>query len=192
MILWGGRYFAAPFLWRQSTAAIMSVIKQHLKAEILKSGERAALLLNESAELLYVSYALVEKETEVEILPESLLDDWGHEITSLELYEWIHENGIHFPRAELFGFDISGTRRQCFLRELDLVARYPCYCFESLEDPPSKGVRIETILLPDRQISNPEPMRRPAKIGRPMELAQVSWWRVPNSEPYSFDSIFVK
>ena len=75
--------------------------------------ERALILLDESADKCYLAFTFLEQGTEREIFPESLLDDWGHEIKTLALYDWVLENGLHFPRAEIFGFEpapnVDGT-----------------------------------------------------------------------------------
>lgn len=157
----------------------MAAIKQRINAKLIKVGDRAVLLLDDQTLPVYLCYALIVRESEVEIYPESLLDDWGHEIKSLYLYEWIQENGLLFPRAEIFGFDSSGKRKQCFLRELDLMARYPCYALEGIRTPLSAGVFIEAILIPSRHIIQPKRIKRPHEIEGPLRDALVSWWQVP-------------
>lgn len=136
-------------------------------------------MLDNKALPIYLCYTLTVRESEAEIYPESLLDDWGHEINSLYLYEWVQENGLHFPRAELFGFDANGRRKQCFLRELDLMARYPCYAYEDFRSPLTDGMLIEAILIPSRQNIRPKRIKRPQEIEGPMRNAMVSWWQVP-------------
>jgi hypothetical protein len=157
----------------------MGAIKQRVLAKLMKSGDRVILLMDEKTDPVYLAYALVERETDVEIFPESLLDDWGHEISSLNLYDWIQENGLQFPRAEVFGSDKTGIRKQCFLRELDLVIRYPCYVYNSKSAPLNEGRRLEAILIPDQKLIEPKRIKPPDVIPKPMLNADVSWWRVP-------------
>lgn len=157
----------------------MPAIKQRIKARVINTGDRAMLLLDNQAQPVYLCYALVIRDSEVEILPESLLDDWGHEINSLYLFEWIQENGLQFPRAEIFGFDSTGKHMQCFLRELDLTALYPCYAFESIQTPISSGVLIDAILIPNHRIFQPRRINRPQDIEEPMKNARVNWWQSP-------------
>ena len=157
----------------------MAAMRQRINAKLINTGDRAVLLLDDKAQPVYLCYALIVRESEVEIYPESLLDDWGHEINSLYLYEWIQENGLQFPRAEIFGFDSKGKRKQYFLRELDLMARYPCYVFESNQTPITGGVLIEAILIPKQHIIQPKRIKRPHEVVGPLHDARASWWQVP-------------
>lgn len=157
----------------------MTPIKQRIRAKLLNIGEKSVLLLDDQAQPVYLCFALVVRDSEVEILPESLLDDWGHEINSFYLYEWIQENGFQFPRAEIFGFDSRGKQMQCFLRELDLTTLYPCYVFDSIQTPISAGVLIDAILIPDHRIFQPRRINRPTDIEAPLKNSRVNWWHVP-------------
>lgn len=157
----------------------MAAIRQRINGKLIDAGDRAVLLLDDQAQPVYLCYTLIVRESDDEIFPESLLDDWGYEIKSLHLYEWIQENGLQFPRAEIFGFDATGKRKQCFLRELDLMARYPCYAFEDIRTPIANGIIIEAILIPNRQTIQPKRIKRPLEIEGPLQDALVSWWQVP-------------
>jgi hypothetical protein len=165
----------------------MAAIRQQINGKLIVVGDQAVLWLDNHSKPVFLRYALIVRESEVEIFPESLLDDWGHEIKSLDLYDWIQENGFHFPRAEIFGFDKMGKRRQFFLRELDLMARYPCYAFESSHTPITKGVLVRANLIPNRHISQPKPIKCPPEIEGPMRNALVSWWHVPTGDLASVD-----
>jgi hypothetical protein len=165
----------------------MAPIWQQINGKLIFVGDQAVLWLDNQSKPVFLRYALRVRETEVEIFPESLLDDWGHEIKSLDLYDWIQENGFQFPRAEIFGFDRMGKRRQFFLRELDLMARYPCYAFESSQTPITKGVLVRANLIPNRHINQPKPIKRPPEIEGPMRNALVSWWHVPADDLASVD-----
>ena len=93
---------------------------------------RSALLLTgvnpdpAEAGLLFLRFAYVLMGTEAPLFPSFLIDDWGGEIKGVSLYSWVKENGILFPRAEIFGFDRQGNQVQYFLRELELFARLLC------------------------------------------------------------------
>lgn len=165
----------------------MAAIRQQINGKIIFIEDQAVLWLDDQSNPVYLRYALIVRESEMEIFPESLLDDWGHEIKSLDLYEWIQENGYQFPRAEIFCFDRMGKRRQFFLRELDLMAPYPCYAFESSQTPITKGVPVKAILIPNRQINQPKPVNPPPEIEGPMRNALVSWWHVPTDDLASVD-----
>lgn len=165
----------------------MAAIRQQINGKLIYVGDQAVIWLDNQSKPVFLRYALIVRESEVEIFPESLLDDWGHEIKSLDLYDWIQENGFQFPRAEIFGFDRVGKRRQFFLRELDLMARYPCYAFESSQTPITKGVLVRANLIPNRHINQPKPIKRPPEIEGPMRNALVSWWHVPTDDLASVD-----
>ena len=172
---------------RQVLGPPMSVPKQSMKGKLLTAGERAAVLLDESAETVFLRYALVDQATFGHLLPEVLLDDWGSEIRGLAIYEWIEKNGLYFPRAEVFGFDLNGRDKQFFIRELDLMARYPCYAYAQSDGPLSAGLLIEAVLLPDEGSRQPLRTKRPAGIERPLRDSAVAWWLVPTGEAAEFD-----
>lgn len=115
------------------------------------------------------------------ILPESLLDDWGHEIATTELYAWVRENGPHFPRAEIFGYDSEGRSKQAYIREVDLMASYVCYAFDSADAPLSTGARLDAILLPMAGVVLPRRLASSRGIAAPLSGADVQWWAVQES-----------
>lgn len=165
----------------------MKAVKQHVHGKILRgsgSGGRTALLLLdadpevETAESLYLRYAFVTLGPEVHIFPRFVLDDWGHEIRSLELYQWVREHGNAFPRAEIFGFERDGQPTQCFARELELYVKLPCYAFSTPDIPLTQGILISEILLPEPTAVHPAKIKRPSHLERPLRLARVNWWQV--------------
>lgn len=162
----------------------MRAIRQHIHGSLLSMDNGHALLLedakpaSETSLSLYLRFALVTLGTELPVLPASVLDDWGGEIKGVELFRWVREFGDQFPRAELFGFDLSGRETQYFLRELDLVGRLPCYAYGAKDAPLSAGRLVEAILLPDPMASDPRKIGRPSELKRPLRSAKVSWWYV--------------
>jgi hypothetical protein len=165
----------------------MSVPKHRIQGKLLTAGERAAMLLDEAAESLFLRYALVDQATSRHLLPEVLLDDWGSEIRGLAIYAWIEKNGLYFPRAEVFGFDLKGREKQFFIRELDLMARYPCYAYAQPDSPLPAGVLVEAMLIMDEGSGQPQRIKRPAGIERPLTNSAVAWWLVPLSDAEEFD-----
>lgn len=156
----------------------MKVLKQRVNGRLQTAGAQSILLLDDEAETLYLRFAILTVNLEHQILPALLLDDWGHEMKSLELYEWTRENGLRFPRAELFGFDPHGQEVQYFLRDLDLLARYPCYAYFKSDTPLADGRPLEAVCLPDPVLGGPVKIRRPEHVESPLRHAQVSWWRI--------------
>jgi hypothetical protein len=156
----------------------MKAIRQKVNGIILED-EQGSLLWDESADPLYLRYAFVTLGPEEHILPALLLDDWGNEVKGLGLYEWVEENGLYFPRAEMFGFKPSGRKTQIFLRELDLVLKYRCYAYPTAETPLANGRLIETIYLPDNSITEPTPTKRPSNAPRLLSKAAVRWFKNP-------------
>jgi hypothetical protein len=165
----------------------MATIRQQINGKLKNVGDQAVFWLDGRSEPVYFCYTLMVRESDVELYPESLLDDWGHEIKSLDLYEWIQDNGHMFPRAEIFGFDKVGKRRQYFLRELDLMASYPSYAFESAQSPITNGVKVTAIFVPSPHITQPKRINCPPEIEEPMRNALVSWWQVPADSEASVD-----
>lgn len=146
--------------------------------KLFSGGDRAALLFSPSGEQLVLRLGFVLRGSEAILFPESLLDDWGHEITSLELYTWTKNYGPHFPRAELFGFDTSGGPQQCFVRDLDLTSRYACFVYQGADTAFENGVRLSVLLLSEPGIDPPKRLEKPAKLTFPLREAAVEWWSV--------------
>ncbi len=149
-----------------------------------RDGRLALLLTNskpepDAADLLVLRFALVLMGTEAHLFPSFLIDDWGGEVRGLALYDWVRENGNHFPRAEIFGFNRYGASVQYFLRELELYARLPAYVYPSRETPLEKGHQLSAILLPNAAVTTPEKIKRPSQLQRPLASAHVTWWQVP-------------
>jgi hypothetical protein len=157
---------------------IVPDMRKRIRGRIHKVDQKAMLLLDERVTSCYLAFALLERGTEREIFPESLLDDWGHEIKSLALYSWIQENGIHFPRAEIFGYDRAGNDTQCFLRDLDPLSKYPCYVFEEPRQAIAEGVQVVAIGLPDDDAQRPARAKKPPGTESPLNNAEIQWWRI--------------
>lgn len=158
------------------------MIVQEMHGQLLVADEGAALLLDSSANTVYLRYAFVERGSEQHIFPESVLDDWGHEIRSLSLYDWVVENGPQFPRAEMFGFLADGRRRQCFLRELDLTGGLICYVYQRRSSSLSEGSNIEAVLVAGPRSDQPRRIVRPDNIALPLAYARVAWWSVNTAQ----------
>jgi hypothetical protein len=165
-------------------AGQLKIIRQRVPGVLLLEGERAALWLEAGGEarFVYLAYALATQlpsgATSAHILPAVLLDDWGTEVKKLELYRWIREFGLQFPRAEVFGLTPQGQPAQYFLRDLDLFGRYPTYAFTEKDAPASAGVLLQAILLPGEGIEQPEPAEPPEDVTSPLRRARLTWWRV--------------
>jgi len=112
-------------------------------------------------------------------LPAALLDDWGTEIKGLGLYDWVHDNGLHFPRAEVFGFSPAGEKVQYFLRDMELFAPYPVYAATDKALPLADWQPVPAVLVPDGALMTPAAAAAPATIAGPLRKARVGWWRVP-------------
>lgn len=158
----------------------MKIIKDPTSGTLLADGDLTALRLGlpDSETLVYLSYALITQGPGHQILPSVLLDDWGKEIRHLELYRWIEDNGQRFPRAEVFGTDPGGAQVQYFLRDLELLARYPLYAFAEKDAMPSSAVPIRAILLPDDAVDEPQRAGPPGDLKFPLRRASIEWWRV--------------
>ncbi len=163
----------------------MRAVRQRVAGELLVQGRKRALFLEqlqppaEAENLLYLRYALVTRGPGDHIFPAFILDDWGKERGSLQLYEWVRENGERFPRAEIFGFEADGRDTQAFLREMELYARYPCYAYAAADLPVTEGQLLSAVLLPEAGVSAPQRTEPPPNITLPLRAARVTWWRVP-------------
>jgi hypothetical protein len=164
----------------------MSIVLQKVQGELISRDSRWALLLDDSAEDLFLSFAYPVLESTEMILPELVLDDWGKEIASMKLYEWIRENGLHFPRAEIFGFNPNGHPQQYFLRELDLMSKYPCFAFNQRDYNLDAGLLIEAVLILNDKMTESGKMGMPSEIQVPLRYIQASWWQVRPESRHDF------
>ena len=159
----------------------MKIIAQRVPGVLIVDGDFVALLLGEKEDGdVFLTYALATMGTEHHILPSILLDDWGSEIKHLELYRWFRENGMHFPRAEVFGETPQGVATQYFLRDLELYGRYPTYAAPERVTPAAERLSLNAVLIPDAAANKPIPTDVPDNIAPPLREARVSWWRVPH------------
>lgn len=160
------------------------IITQPIPGTLIVDGEKVALRLGEpeAADHVYLAYALVTQGPEYHILPSILLDDWGNEIGSLRLYAWIRENGLRFPRAEVFGESPAGAPAQYFLRDLELFGRFPVYAFRDADAPATAGTLVRDVLLPEAAATEPRPTEPPQEITSPLREGQLRWWRVNTSQ----------
>lgn len=158
----------------------MKIIKQPIPGTIMMDGDVCAIRYSssESDEVVFLSYALTTLGPGHRVLPSVLLDDWGKEIGGLAFYRWIRDHGQKFPRAEVFGLDPTGAEVQYFLRDLELLSRYPVYAFTEENAPANAGVPIRAILIPDDAADTPQSISPPGDIDSPLREAQVEWWRV--------------
>ena len=154
-------------------------IKQSVPGSLIVDGDLAALILGAAEEgaTVDLAYALVTQGPGDQIVPSLLLDDWGNEIRDLQLYEWIQENGLQYPRAEVFGQSPSGDQVQYFLRDLELFAQYPTYVYPGESDQ-TQGIPLHAVLVEDASVEAPQPIRPPDEVIGPLRAAQLSWWRV--------------
>jgi hypothetical protein len=133
----------------------------------------------EAPDPLYLRFPFITRGPEDHIFPALVMDDWGNEIRSLRLYEWVRENGDRFPRGEIFGFEQDGRDTQVFLREMEIHARLPCYAYTNDSDPVTEGLLLQAILLEDEGTTEPTRIKRPADLRLPLSAARVSWWHIP-------------
>lgn len=156
------------------------IIKEVVRGELVPFEDGLALRLDnhDGTETVYLAYALVTQGPGLRVLPSVLLDDWGAEIGGLQLYQWIEENGLRFPRAEVFGKDPSGSPVQYFIRDLELFGKYPVYAFSAEDAPDATGVQVDTVLIMRDGNDAPEPIEPPDDIGTPLRRAKVQWWAV--------------
>jgi len=162
----------------------MKPINQHIHGKLfIENGRAALLLLNRQPETqnehsLYLRFAFVLQGSETLLFPASVLDDWGGEIRSQAIYQWVRDFGDQFPRAEIFGFDADGRQAQRFVRELELTSHLAVMAFRNKGAEMRDGVSVEAILLPDVQTQEPVQIRRPSRWKRPLSAANLSWWHV--------------
>lgn len=155
------------------------IIKELVYGKLVGEEDGPVLRLDaeEAGHHVYLAYALVTQGPGHHVLPSVLLDDWGNEIEQLRLYDWIKENGMRFPRAEVFGKTPSGQSVQYFLRDLELFGKYPVYVFAADDAPDSSGTLLPTIVIVEEDADSPEPGGPPDWVSGRLRSAQVEWRR---------------
>jgi hypothetical protein len=167
----------------------LQAVGQRISGKLLEHDNKYGLVVYDlkpdqgAKNLLILRYAFVTRSRGGgdHIFPASILDDWGRELRSLRLYRWMRENGERFPRAEIFGYEKDGRETQCFVRELELYATFPCYAFLNPEQPVSDGRLISAIFLPDASAKEVRKIAKPSDVRRPLRSARVTWWEVPEN-----------
>lgn len=163
----------------------MQAVRQRVAGEILAQGREHALVWRslqpaaDDPDLVFLRFPFVTRGPGDHIFPAYVLDDFGREIRSLKMYAWVRENGDRFPRGEIFGFEADGRDTQVFLREMELLARLPCYAYATPDAAVTEGVQLGAILLPDEAVDEPVRSGPPADWPLPIRAARVTWWRIP-------------
>ncbi|MGB3713831.1 MAG: hypothetical protein WA996_05305 [Candidatus Promineifilaceae bacterium] len=164
----------------------MTALAQGIQGEFHFSDDLGVLVVNQTRAQVCLRYALIELSAGSLFFPELLLDDWGHEIRTLELYRWIRENGTLFPRAEVFGYDFEGNDRQYYLRELDLLSGYPCYGYANFDEPLREGLEINFFVMAVDEPIQVQWVPDSGEITWPMSNAAVRWWQVNSKNSVAF------
>lgn len=157
----------------------MKIIKQRVAGVLIADGGRVALRLEDGSQEVYLTYALTTQGIAARVIPGVLLDDWGKQITGLSLYAWVRENGLRFPRAEVFGYTPDGENVQYFLRDMELFAAYPVYASTDSAAPIAQWLPLRAVVIANVSLSVPQSVEVPATIEGPLRNADVNWWHVP-------------
>lgn len=132
---------------------------------------------------LFLRFALVLQGVEWPLLPAFVLDDWGRERRKLSQLTWIYENGDFFPRAEIFGYvkkpQEGWVETQEFVRDLELMSRWPVFAYANKTDPPDSGIRIRYMGLENEKGTEMVKTKRPERFAMPFTRASLQWFDVP-------------
>ncbi len=148
----------------------------------VRDGHGALALRATSANFVWLRYGLPQVGNERLFFPHLLLDDWGNQITGLKLYQWARDNGIHFPRAELFGYDFAGNPDQLFLRDIEYYLPTLCYAYAAPELPIDAGIPLQRLFVYEPTCPAPKQIDCPDEISPPLSYAKVSCWQVDPSQ----------
>jgi hypothetical protein len=136
---------------------------------------------------VYLRFALIQQGTGDHIFPEVVLDDWGRERSSLDVYRWIYEEGTVFPRAEVFGYDLSGRETQIFLRKVEVFFKLPCYGYRKRRADVTAGRLLQVIFTVDPDYAGPpQKIEPPPPLVWPLRHAAVTWQRVGLEMPQAY------
>lgn len=171
---------------------LIKTVTKRVQGKLVQADGQQILWLHEqspgkeAANLLFLRFAFILRGVETHVFPSFLLDDWGSEVRSLKLYQWVREFGEQFPRAEVFGMTLGGVETQFFLRDIEMYAKFPCYAYEDRQTSVFEGAQLDAILLPNEGVTKPQKIKRPSGIKRPLRSANVQWWQIPTTD-FSFD-----
>jgi hypothetical protein len=161
--------------------ANLQLVTQVLPGRLFARRGRGVIWLEEGGgRVVWVRYALVTLGVEEHIFPSFLLDDWGNERRGPQLYQWIRDNGMMFPRAEIFGMSAAGVEEQLFLRELELHVRLPAYAVPAPDAPVVAGIPVEAVCLPAEAAL--APIDIPAAVQPPLRYIRAHWWHGSQAE----------
>jgi hypothetical protein len=156
----------------------MKPLTQRVRGQLFTQNNRLALLINQEADALYLRYALVVRGPENPIFPAFVMDDWGQERNTLDIYEWIAKEGQRFPRSDVFGYEMDGSETQYFLRALETFYKFPVFVYPQPELPVPAGMALSRVILPDTDYAGePQRVPRPNHIPWPLRHANLTWWQ---------------
>jgi hypothetical protein len=163
----------------------VKLITQRVAGTLIDDGQRVALLVEpggdpEAGPVVFLAYALTTQGIAAQVVPSLLLDDWGNEVKGLGLYDWIDQQGLRFPRAEVFGLSPAGEKAQYFLRDMELFAPLPAYAALDRALPIAEWQALQAVLVPDPALLAPQAGAVPEGLTGPLRRARVAWWRVPS------------
>ena len=127
----------------------MKPLTQRVRGQLFNQNNRLALLIDQEADALYLRYALVVRGPENPIFPAFVMDDWGQERNTLDIYEWIAKEGQRFPRSDVFGLEMDGSETQYFLRALETFYKFPVFVYPQPELPVPAGMALSRVILPE-------------------------------------------
>lgn len=132
---------------------------------------------------IFLRFAFILQGVEWPVMPAFVLDDWGRERRGLALFEWVFKNGDYFPRAEIFGYWLRPGKgweeTQVFVRDLELMSRWPVYAYVDKDALPEAGLRVRQIALEKSDLGEVRRIDRPADFEMPFTRAAVGWLAVP-------------
>lgn len=134
----------------------------------------------EATERVYLAYALVTQGPEYQTSPSVLLDDWGNQVGSLNLYARgdSSRTGCAFRAPRCLASRRPARRLNISYATWKLFGRFPVYAFSEAGAPAASGVLVRDVLVPDAATAGPQLTEPPQEIVIPLREGQLRWWRI--------------
>ena len=135
------------------------------------------------SDLLWFRFGFAFRGTEKPLIPSFVKDDTGNEEHRLRFLEWVYNDGDHYPRSEIFGYELDHHKNwvptQCFIRELELSLRFFTWVVDDLKAGPRDGLRVHRLGILQEGITEPQKIKRPDSWLLPLKRSQATCWALP-------------
>ena len=167
------------------------ILEEQIDGKPLRTVRLDAILPKKDAPLpagsdkLWLRFGFAFRGTEKPLIPSFVKDDTGNEEHRLRFLEWVYNDGDHYPRSEIFGYELDHNKNwvpmQCFIRELELSLRFFTWVVDDLKVGPGDGLRVHRFGVVKDGITEPQRIKRPDSWLLPLKRSQATCWALPKN-----------